>query len=64
MGSGNTGCLEKRPQVCVSVSVVEGGWAGHVQLINHLLPGGGKPCHKRLECVVVYRDKCKDLSII
>lgn len=33
MGGGNTGCLEKRPQVCVSVSVVEGGWAGHVQPI-------------------------------
>lgn len=33
VGSGNTGHLEKRPQVCVSVSVVKGGWAGHVQPI-------------------------------
>lgn len=64
MGSGNTGHLEKRPQVCVSMSVMEGGWAGHVQLINHLLPGGCKPCHKRLECVAVYRDKGKGLSNI
>lgn len=39
-GRWNTGRLEKRPQVCVSVSVVEGGWAGHVQPIISPAPWG------------------------
>lgn len=60
---GNTECLEKRSQVFLWVLWKVGG-LGMFNLLNDLLPGACTPCHKRLKCVVVYRDKGRSLSNI